>query len=140
MATFMPCRLRANSAPGSNRIMVTARMCESGDDAGKWYTVIAERSGVRRAGYCANGCPGHDSSQSALAHYLQFQLDRETDLWLDRREPALECEICGARTTLRARLGRKTKLLVLCTQHQSTRSLQVLFERRLSQALEASAR
>ena len=107
---------------------------------GKWYSVIPERGGVRRAGYCASGCPGHDSSQAALAHYLQFQLDRETDLWLDRREPARACEICGARTTLRARLGRKTKPVVLCTQHQSTKSLQTLFERRLAQELEPAAR
>ena len=112
--------------------MFTARMCESGDDAGKWYTVNIGRNGERRAGYCASGCPGHDSSRDALAHYLQFQLDREADLWLDRREPAGECEICGARTTLRARLGRETKLFALCTKHQSTKSLQTLFERRLA--------
>ena len=119
--------------------MAIARMCESGADAGKWYTVILERNGVRRAGYCAAGCPGHSSSQEALAHYLQFQLDRETDLWLDRHEPARECEICGARTTLRARLGRNTKLIALCTQHQSTRSLQTLFERRLARAIDPAA-
>ena len=116
--------------------MAIARMCESGADAGKWYAVILSQNGARRAGYCATGCPGHESSRGALAHYLQFQLDRETDLWLDRREPARECEICGARTTLRARLGRNTKPIALCTYHQSTRSLQTLFERRLAQALE----
>jgi hypothetical protein len=114
--------------------MITARMCETGDDAGKWYSVILERSGARRTGYCATGCSGHDSSQAALAHYLQFQLDRETDLWLDRREPARACEICNSLTTLRARVGRNTKLVVLCTQHQSTRNLQALFERRLALA------
>ena len=116
--------------------MFTARQCESGTDAGKWYTVIIERQGVRRAGYCASGCPGHNSSEDALAHYLQFQLDREADLWLDRRSPPRECEICGARTTLRARLGRDTKLFVLCQQHQSTTSLQTLFRRRLTKESE----
>ncbi len=53
--------------------MIIARMCETGDDVGKWYSVILERKGVRRAGYCATGCSGHDSPQSALAHYLQFE-------------------------------------------------------------------
>lgn len=115
--------------------MAIARMSESGADAGKWYAVIPGQNGVRRAGYCATECSGHHSSRDALAHYLQFQLDRETDLWLDRREPARECEICGARTTLRARLGRGTKPIALCTHHQSTRSLQTLFERRLGQAI-----
>lgn len=120
--------------------MITARRCESGDDVGKWYSVLLERSGVRRAGYCATGCSGHDSSESALAHYLQFQLDRETDLWLDRHEPARACEICSALTTLRARVGRNTKLVVLCTQHQSTRNLQTLFERRLALGADSIAR
>jgi hypothetical protein len=120
--------------------MITARMCETGDDAGKWYSVILEPNGARRAGYCATGCSGHDSLQAALAHYLQFQLDRETDLWLDRREPARACEICNALTTLRARVGRNTKLVVLCTQHQSTRNLQALFERRLALAPESAVR
>ena len=117
--------------------MVMARLCELGNDAGKWYAVVSEHKGVRRAGYCASGCSGHDSSQGALAHYLQFQLDRESDLWLDRREPARACEICGAHTTLRARLGHHTKLVALCTQHQSTMSLQKLFERRIASATAA---
>jgi hypothetical protein len=121
-------------------MFITALMSESGDDVGKWYAIARERSGSRRAGYCATGCVGHESSQGALAHFLQFQLDRETDLWLDRREPARPCEICGARTTLRARLGRKTKLIVLCTQHQSTKSLQALFERRLAETPEPAVR
>lgn len=120
--------------------MIIARMCETGDDVGKWYSVIPERKGVRRAGYCATGCCGHDSSQSALAHYLQFQLDRETDLWLVRREPARACEICSALTTLRARVGRNTKLVVLCTQHQSTRYLQTLLERRLAPEPDSAVR
>jgi hypothetical protein len=112
--------------------MFTARVCEAGPDAGKWYTVIIEPSGVRRAGYCATTCAGHASSDDALSHYLQYQLDREADLWLDRRAPPVECEICGDVTTLRARLGRDTKLFVLCTRHQSTTSLSALFRRRLA--------
>jgi len=111
--------------------MFTARKCEVGADAGKWYTVVIERQGARRAGYCARGCAGHASSEEALAHYLQYQLDRETDLWLQRRDAPRECEMCGERTTLRARLGRDTKLFVLCQQHQSTNSLQRLFRERL---------
>ena len=112
--------------------MFTARKCDSGAEVGKWYTVIIEGRGTRRAGYCAIGCTGHDSAEAALAHHLQFQLDRETNLWLDRRALPGECEICGARTTLRARLGRDTKLFVLCREHQSTSSLQTLFHLRLA--------
>ena len=113
--------------------MFTARKCEDGADAGKWYTVIIERQGTRRGGYCALGCAGHESSEEALAHHLQYQLDRETDLWLERRAQPMDCEICGERTTLRARLGRATRLFALCREHQSTNSLKTLFRRRLAQ-------
>ncbi|MGH8132175.1 MAG: hypothetical protein ACRETP_02925 [Steroidobacteraceae bacterium] len=112
--------------------MLTARKCDDGADAGKWYAVVIERQAVRRTGYCALGCPGHDSSDQALAHHLQYQLDRESDLWLDRRSPPRDCEICGEPTTLRARLGRDTKLFVLCREHQSTHSLQKLHQQRLA--------
>src|SRR5437667_4763312 len=37
--------------------MFTTRKCETGADAGKWYTVVIERQGTRRVGYCALGCP-----------------------------------------------------------------------------------
>jgi hypothetical protein len=109
--------------------MFTTRICEVGADAGKWYAVVVERQAVRRTGYCALGCAGHESSDAALAHHLQYQLDRETDLWLDRRADR-DCEICGNATTLRARIGRNTKLFVLCQQHQSTTSLQLVVRRR----------
>jgi hypothetical protein len=113
--------------------MFRARQCEEGPDAGKWYTVIVEpRSVTRRTGYCAFGCAGHETADEALAHHLQYQLDRETDLWLERRSAPQDCEICGEATTLRARLGRDTKLFVLCGKHQSTDSLQTLFRRRAS--------
>ena len=86
----------------------------------------------RRTGYCALGCVGHASAEAALAHHLQYQLDRETALWLDRRTPARLCEICGEQTTLRARLGRDTTLFVLCHKHQSTKSLEKLFHERVA--------
>jgi hypothetical protein len=112
--------------------MFTTRKCEVGADAGKWYTVVIERQGIRRVGYCALGCPGHNSSAEALAHHLQYQLDRESDLWLERRAVPRDCEICGEPTTLRARLGRDTLLFILCRQHQSTTSLQTLVRQRLA--------
>jgi hypothetical protein len=110
--------------------MFTTRKCEAGADAGKWYTVIVERQAVRRTGYCALECTGHESSADALEHHLQYQLDREADLWLDRRAKPGDCEICGERTTLRARLGRETKLFVLCQRHQTSVSLKTLFRQR----------
>jgi hypothetical protein len=120
-------------------MLTTARKCEVGAEAGKWYTVVIERQGARRVGYCAFGCPGHDSSAEALAHHLEYQLDREADLWLERRSAPRDCEICGEPTTLRARLGRDTPLFILCRQHQSTTSLQKLFQQRLARQAASAA-
>ena len=117
--------------------MFTAQKCEFGNQAGKWFTVAIQPGGLtHRIGYCARGCPGHDSSVAALAHHLQFQLDRETDLWLERQQ-ASACEICGVPTTLRARLGRDTRPHALCPDHQSSNSLQLLFQRRTSSSPES---
>jgi len=114
--------------------MLTAKQCESGESTGKWFAVTIQPGGLTcRTGYCARGCSGHESSGGALAHQLQFQLDRETDLWLERHE-ALACEMCGDPTTLRARVGRDTKPHVLCPDHQSSHSLQLLVQRRIALA------
>lgn len=118
----------------------TAKQSTDGADAGLWYAVVVEPKGIaRRTGYCAIGCAGHGSAEEALAHHLQYQLDRETDFWLERRDAPRACEICGEETTLRARLGRGAGLYVLCTRHQTTRSLQTLSTRRTAVQPAASA-
>jgi hypothetical protein len=113
--------------------MFITRQCDVGDDAGKWFTVAIEQKTVRRIGYCAMGCAGHDSSDDALTHHLQYQLDRETDLWLDRRGLGGQCELCSEQTTLHARLGRGTRLFRLCHAHHTTSSLKILFRKRAAQ-------
>lgn len=50
--------------------MFITRQCELGDEKGRGFTVVVERKAVRRGGYCALGCAGHDSSYQALAHDL----------------------------------------------------------------------
>jgi hypothetical protein len=124
-----------------SRTTAVARRSEDGPDCGRWYTVIVEPRGVvRRTGYCAARCPGHGTAEEALAHHLQYQLDRETNFWLERRASSRSCEICGEQTTLRARLGRDTALFVLCTRHQTTQSLQTLWKQRyMPQASAATA-
>jgi hypothetical protein len=113
--------------------MFITRQCEIGDEKGRWFTVVVEGKTVRRTGYCAFGCVGHGSSDEALAHHLQYQLDRETDLWLDRRSLGGKCEICDDHTTLHARLGRGTRLFRLCQNHHTTSSLKILFRKRAAQ-------
>lgn len=103
--------------------MFVSKVSVDGPDIGKWYMVAVEgKAAIRRVGYCAGSCDGHSTEAEAAEHFLQYQLDREVDLWLSRRSQRA-CEICGEFTTLRARLGRKTELFVLCQKHQSTISL-----------------
>lgn len=110
--------------------MFTPRVSEGGPDEGKWYMMVVEgKTPPRRTGYCAGACSGHGTEAEAVEHFLQYQLDREVDLWLARRAERA-CEMCGEMTTLRARLGRNTELIVLCQRHQSTISLQTLSRRR----------
>jgi hypothetical protein len=113
--------------------MFITRRCEAGEQTGKWFAVVVEQKAVRRVGYCALDCAGHDSSDDALSHHLQYQLDRETDLWLDRRALGGKCEICGEHTTLHARLGRGSKLFRLCHAHHTTSNLKILFRKRAAQ-------
>jgi hypothetical protein len=116
-------------------MMFVARMSEDGPDRGKWFMMAIEgKARPRRAGCCAAGCAGHGTQEEATEHHLQYRLDREVDLWLDRRGASRACEICGESTTLRARLGRNGDLFVLCGRHQSTGSLQMLSRRRVSDA------
>jgi hypothetical protein len=106
--------------------MFVSKVSVDGPDAGKWYMMAVEgKIAIRRVGYCAGNCDGHNTEAEATEHFLQYRLDREVDLWLSRRGERA-CEICGEPTTLRARLGRKTEPFVLCRKHQSTTSLQTL--------------
>src|SRR5580693_4676978 len=98
--------------------MFSPKVSAEGPDTGRWYMMAVEgKNASRRAGYCAANCNGHSTQAEAIEHFLQYQLDREVDLWLARRSERT-CEICGEATTLRARLGRKTELFVLCQKHQ----------------------
>jgi hypothetical protein len=85
---------------------------------------------ARRAGYCALQCLGHATREEAAAHHLQYQLDRQVDLWLERRSMPQRCEICGEMTTLRARLGAATRLFILCSAHQASASMREVIRRR----------
>jgi hypothetical protein len=111
--------------------MFIPKMSTDALDEGKWYMMLVEgKTPPRRTGYCAGSCSGHSTEAEANEHFLQYQLDREVDLWLARRGERA-CAMCNEPTTLRARLGRNTELIVLCRRHQSTISLQTLARRRI---------
>ena len=111
--------------------MFIPKMSTDALDEGKWYMMVVEgKTPPRRAGYCAGSCSGHGSEAEASEPFLQYRLDREVDRGLARRGERA-CAMCGEPTTLRARLGRNSELVVLCRRHQSTISLQTLARRRV---------
>ena len=66
--------------------MFIAKMSTDALDEGKWYMMVVEgKTTPRRTGYCAGSCSGHGTEAEASEHFLQYQLDREVDLWLARR-------------------------------------------------------
>jgi len=66
--------------------MFIPKMSTDALDEGKWYMMVVEgKTPPRRTGYCAGSCSGHSTEAEASEHFLQYQLDREVDLWLARR-------------------------------------------------------
>src|SRR6202171_6611141 len=97
--------------------MFIPKMSTDALDEGKWYMLVVERNPPpRRTGYCAGSCGGHSTEAEASEHFLQYQLDREVDLWLARRGERA-CAMCGEPTTLRARVGRHSVVVVHVRGH-----------------------
>lgn len=99
-------------------------------DTGKWHYVSAHRSrGAYPIGYCADGCPGHDTEQEARDHARDYVLDRVafTDDSSDARsQHRCEAEGCDEFTSGSARLpwgGYYT----LCAAHRNRATVEVLF-------------
>lgn len=42
---------------------------------GRWVYMVITAQGPRSIGYCAHGCPGHNSPEEAVAHFQEYQID-----------------------------------------------------------------
>ena len=85
-------------------------------DAGKWrWTVYNDNTKrVYAGGYCAD-CPGHDSADTAAAHYHEYQLDHMRLLETDSQH---RCAKCGDWTALWADLPHGPSY-PLCATHRT---------------------
>lgn len=101
---------------------------EKGPNAGKWhYVSINRRNGTHPVGYCADGCPGHDSEDEARSHYRDYLLDSLSFVDGPSDPDTLyRCEFdgCKERTAGVAETG-PGKLLVwfLCAEHRNRESV-----------------
>lgn len=72
------------------------RKINTGENAGKWHFTSMNDGQIWPIGYCADGCPGHDTEQEARDHQREYVLDNRVQY--DRHMAAdsqKKCEECG---------------------------------------------
>lgn len=52
----------------------------SGNPTGRWHYTQRNDDRIWPIGYCADGCPGHQTSDEAREHFRVYVLDHELDL------------------------------------------------------------
>jgi len=97
-------------------------------DAGKWrYTTSNRRVGTYAIGYCADGCPGHDTPEEAEAHQREYELDR--CLRLDGRyvDAQHKCVVCNEWTQGFAHFVPMGAHYDLCDEHRTREQVEKLY-------------
>ena len=88
-------------------------------DAGKWHYTNMNDGRVWPEGYCAQGCPGHDTKEGAYEHQTQYVLDNArydgTDSQSKRQ---CQAEGCDEWTQHFAEVGMAS-IFFLCDQHRN---------------------
>lgn len=89
-----------------------------GNRVGKWHYTSKRHDEVHPIGYCANGCPGHETAEEACEHYKEYMLDIASftaQSW-EREEP---CRVCGAMTLGLAVIPGHHLPVTLCDLHSN---------------------
>lgn len=94
---------------------------ENGTGIGKWRYTVRNDDRVYAVGYCADGCPGHDTPEEAREHYRQYTLDHAHEAEF---RPPSECLICGAWTPKGFDVDHHT--YALCDEHRTREHLDPL--------------
>jgi hypothetical protein len=69
---------------------------ENGVGTGLFHMTSDIRGVVAPTGYCADGCPGHDSREGAAEHYRQYKLDHLTRYGVKGGGNSMhKCRVCG---------------------------------------------
>lgn len=94
-----------------------------GEPTGKYHYGCSDSSGTYPIGYCAQGCPGHDTADEARSHQRQYEIEQEADRFEDV-DTQKKCLVCGTWTTLRVKVGHTfTQMYALCAEHDSVEEL-----------------
>lgn len=72
---------------------------EDGAATGKWHYTAKNDDVVLPVGYCADGCPGHDTADEDREHYRQYLLDHTNYETRHKWADPHRCAVCGKFTT-----------------------------------------
>lgn len=101
---------------------------KDGKGTGKYHFTRTNDGITFPVGYCADGCPGHDTPDEAADHYHQYLLDNARyDIGVHNYSP---CEICGELTNKVATLGPgHMEVHNLCDKHRNREGLEKVSKR-----------
>lgn len=97
-----------------------------GRPSGLWHYTVRNGDAVWAIGYCADGCPGHDTPEVAMEHQRQYEVDHAV---LDGTVYTSyhACQVCGRLTNRTAMWGPgNMDMAWLCDDHRTRDHLRAL--------------
>lgn len=90
---------------------------EKGEGTGRWHYTVRNDGRIWPVGYCADGCPGHESAEAACEHQREYELANLRQItyagWTD-------CQVCGAPTKAGVEHGPGIgHPIALCDEHRT---------------------
>lgn len=103
-------------------------MGANGEHTGKWHYTVKWGEHTVPHGYCAKGCPGHDTPEAAVKHYEQWLIEENLRLDGDMKDTQKKCEVCGEWTSKCALIIDSVweREFVLCDAHRNRESIENL--------------
>jgi hypothetical protein len=104
-----------------------ARQLKNADGTGgKWHYTSENDGNIHAIGYCAQGCPGHDTAEEACAHYRAYLLEQRARFDGALHGEQRPCAVCGAWTQGVVSIdGWHT--YVLCDDHRTPEHLEKIY-------------
>ena len=99
------------------------RMRNDDGSVGLWHWTCQNDGRIWAEGYCAQGCPGHETAEEAAEHYRQYMLDT-ADYSRSTPNQQQKCRKCGAWTQGYATSGPGGMTITfLCDEHRNRETL-----------------
>jgi hypothetical protein len=98
---------------------------KTNEGTGKFHFTCQNGKAIYAVGYCAQGCPGHDSKQEADACFNKYQVDTATFHTIppEKAHSLHRCEVCGKHTASFAQMAYGGSTHILCDEHLNKEGL-----------------